>query len=130
MDITISELTTMLKEMQKEAHGDLFEVVVEDLLAKEFESVDQVIEYLTDLTELGVGDENVSRLVHIDDVVRLFHEYSENIISTAIGAELSLKDFEEFEHFAYTATCIAYEVECWSLLQFIQEELLTEEMAN
>ncbi|KAF3303621.1 hypothetical protein FPV24_00505 [Carnobacterium sp. PL24RED07] len=123
MNMNMTELTKVLDDLQRDSEYELINVVIEDLLYEEFETVEEVSEFLESIFIYGTDTGVVPRLVYRSNIRSLFFEYGEDIVNIAIDREIKLSDFRNFDEFVDTVVRVAYESEAYTLLEFIKHEL-------
>lgn len=123
MNMNMTELTKVLDDLQRDSEYELINVVIEDLLYEEFETVEEVSEFLESIFIYGTDTGVVPRLVYRSNIRSLFFEYGEDIVNIAIDREIKLSDFRNFDEFIDIAVRIAYETEAFNLSEFIKTGL-------
>lgn len=121
--MNMNELTRVLTDLQLDSENELFSVVIEELLNEEFETVEEVTEYLTSIVIGGTKTGIVPRLIYRNNIRNLFFEFSEDVINIALHREVKLNDFINFDEFVDTVVRVAYKSEAYALVEFIKHEL-------
>lgn len=123
----ISTLNNLLQDLKEQPGTDLFGYVVTDVIENEFDTMEDLKMYLSDVVNYGVSTGIVPYLIYKGNIREVFTEYEDDIFEIVRGGDINLSDFDSMDQFITALTWTAYEIEAGNVLNFVEDFEFDEE---
>lgn len=123
----ITTLNNLLQDLKEQPGTDLFGYVVTDVIENEFDTMEDLKMYLSDVVNYGVATGIVPYLIYKGNIREVFTEYEDDIFEIVRGGDINLSDFDSMDQFITALTWTAYEIEAGNVLNFVEDFEFDEE---